>query len=100
MVLKNFDLNNIRTSYYDSTNVLKSIYDIQTNSLEVIFGKGQHYLYEGIIPYIYQRFQLSQSKGKAVQDYLVKHNKNIQKLENISNEELIEIKEFIINAKK
>lgn len=100
MVLKSFDLNNIRTSYYDSTNVLKSIYDIQTNNLVVIFGKGQHYLYEGIIPYVYQRFQVSESKGKAVQEHLVKHKKNIQKLENISVEELNEIKEFIANAKK
>ena len=58
---------------YDSTNVIATKYDMGINKLAVIFGSGQQYLYHDVTMEDYQKFEDSDSQGKAIHKYIKKY---------------------------
>lgn len=55
---------NSHLCYFDSTNILACKYRRDTKQLAIIFKGGTQYVYEGIVPYIFQRFKAAKSQGK------------------------------------
>ena len=62
------------SSLYDSSNVIASKYDPNSNKLVVIFGNGRHYLYEQVTPKTFENFQRSPSKGSAIHSIIKSHH--------------------------
>ena len=60
-------------SLYDSSNVIASQYNVETKNLVVIFGKGGQYLYEGVNYSDFTKFEVAQSQGKSLNEYIKKY---------------------------
>lgn len=58
--------NNKEHSLYNSSNVLASEYNKDTNDLKVIFQNGGHYIYKNVDNTDHARFQLAESQGKVL----------------------------------
>lgn len=50
--------------YMKSSNVLKARYFRAPRELEVVFISGGHYVYYGVAPFMWSRFQQAGSKGR------------------------------------
>lgn len=87
-------------AFYDSSNILMSKYIYDQRKLAVIFGKGQQYVYEGVIPYHYQRFKASQSQGKGLKDFITANYKAVKADGGLDGEMLAGIKKQIEEMKK
>lgn len=70
MVLKRKEENNIIKAMYDSTNILASIYNRDTNDLTLIFNKGTQYKYPNVTMTDYTRFELAESQGKVFNTHI------------------------------
>lgn len=92
-----FSENDEVISYYDSTNILMSKYLIKEKKLAIIFSKGHQYIYEGVIPYHYQRFQKSQSQGKGLNDFIAKNYEGVKSHILLESDQINNIKEQIKN---
>jgi hypothetical protein len=99
MLLKESQQNNIITSYYNSSNILKSIYDINRRELYITFSGGRQYLYEGVVSYHYSRFKVGDSIGKNFKEHILKNYSGVR-IENMDEETLKQLKEDIIIIKK
>jgi hypothetical protein len=55
---------NSHLCYFDSSNILACKYRRDNNQLAIIFKGGTQYVYEGVVPYIFQRFKVAKSQGK------------------------------------
>ncbi len=82
-------------SFYDSTNVLASKYDPQLKKLVVIFGNGNHYLYENISNHSFNIFQKSKSQGSSIHSLIKEHHTT-----NLGKIDVTDIKEDIKNFKR
>jgi len=71
---------------YDSSNVLASIYDNNTNVLILIFNKGNQYKYSNVSVTDYTRFEISESQGKVFITHIKAHS--VEKLGQINPEEI------------
>lgn len=87
-------------AFYDSSNILMSKYIYDQRKLAVIFAKGQQYVYEGVIPYHYQRFKTSQSQGKGLKDFITANYKAIKAEGRLDGEILEGIKKQVEDLKK
>ena len=54
----------IEISYYDSSNILKSYYNFNNESLRLVFGSGKVYTYDHVTESEYMDFKLNESQGK------------------------------------
>ncbi len=98
MVIKEENLENAVICYFDSSNILCAKYNILERKMAVIFGDGRQYVYDGVIPYHFQRFKLSSSTGIGLKEHIVKNyvgSKVSQKLENTKVEEIKQLIESL-----
>mgnify|MGYP001358560188 FL=1 len=76
-------------SYYDSSNILKSIYHENTADLDVVFKSGAVYRYRNVPMGVLLEFEQAKSQGK----YLNKKIRNTfptNKVVNVNTQQLIE----------
>lgn len=86
--------------YFDSSNVFACKYNTETRKLAIIFTKGHQYLYEGVLPYHYQRFINSVSTAFGLRTYIAA-NYTGSKISNIlSAETMAALKEQIKNEQR
>jgi hypothetical protein len=110
MLLKKIDENNIIKCWYDSSNILHSIFDKNENTLTIYFNKGFYYVYPNVEYSDYVRFETSESQGKTFNqlfknaEYLKKEIYDSIQLQNevndIINEEKLVILKDIVNHMK
>jgi len=86
MILKKQEKDNIIKAMYDSSNVLASVYDTNTNDLILIFNKGNQYKYQNVSFTDYTRFEIAESQGKVFNTHIKSHS--FQKLGQINPEEI------------
>lgn len=82
------------SSFYDSSNVLASKYDPKLKKLVVIFGKGNHYLYENVSQHSFDIFQKANSQGNAIHTMIKEHHTT-----SLGPIDITDIKEDISNFK-
>jgi len=69
-----------RTAHYNSTNILKSIYETSNNRLLLYFKSGLIYEYGNVNPADYAKFRSNESQGKVFHKLIrIKPNKRIGK---------------------
>lgn len=73
MILRRDVKSNQVTAYYNSSNILSSIYDTNNKTLEVVFKRGARYLYENVDSVDYMRFELAESQGKVLDSHIKKY---------------------------
>jgi len=76
-------------SYYDSSNILKSIYHKNTKDLDIVFSRGVVYRYREVPSKIVSEFEKDQSQGKYLNKVLIKGYK-ATKIINVNTTQLIE----------
>lgn len=86
MILKKQEKDNIIKAMYDSSNVLASIYDTNTNDLILIFNKGNQYKYSNVSVTDYTRFEIAESQGKVFNTHIKTHS--FEKLGQVNPEEI------------
>jgi len=65
-LLHKIDSNGNVNATYNSSNILKSVYDKDKQELTVIFKGGSRYLYETVSSVDYMRFETAESQGKVL----------------------------------
>ena len=60
----------LETIEYDSSSILKSIYNFKTNELVIHFKIGTGYSYEGVDLNDYQEFSQAESIGKSFHQFI------------------------------
>jgi hypothetical protein len=88
MILRREVKNNQVISYYNSSNILSSIYDTTNKNLEIIFKRGARYLYENVDNMDYMRFELADSQGQVLNSHIKKYD--FTKLDSIEAKKLEE----------
>jgi len=88
MILRRDVKGNQVTAYYNSSNILSSIYDTNNKTLEVVFKRGARYLYEGVDNVDYMRFELADSQGQVLNSHIKKYT--FTKLDVIESKKLEE----------
>ena len=53
----------------NSTNLLETVYDVQTKDFNVTFKGGRVYQYKNVDPKVYNQFELSESHGKSFNQF-------------------------------
>ena len=99
MILKEEVLEESVICYFDSSNILCVKYNVRDRKMAVIFGDGRQYVYEGVIPYHFQRFKVSKSTGGGLKEHIVKNYAGSKVEKKLESEKLQEIKEFIESLK-
>jgi hypothetical protein len=87
MLLKKQETDNKTKSIYESSNICASIYDKSTNALTIIFNNGGQYLYEGVTPGDYLRFEVADSQGAVFNSHIKKYA--FQKLEKVDVKDIL-----------
>jgi hypothetical protein len=87
MILKKQVKENIIKSLYDSSNVLASIYDTNTNDLIIIFKSGTQYKYPNVSLNDYTRLEIAESQGVVFNTHIKKYQ--YEKLENVNVQEIL-----------
>ena len=80
---------NLTECYYDSSNILKSIYHKNTKDLDVVFKRGAVYRYKEVPFKVVTQFQKEESQGKYLNKVLIKEYK-ASKVVNVNTLQLIE----------
>lgn len=88
MILRRDVKGNLVTAYYNSSNILSSIYDTNNKTLEVVFKRGARYLYENVDNVDYMRFELADSQGQVLNSHIKKYT--FSKLDAIESKKLEE----------
>jgi hypothetical protein len=88
MILRRDVKGNLVTAYYNSSNILSSIYDTNNKTLEVVFKRGARYLYENVDNVDYMRFELADSQGQVLNSHIKKYT--FSKLDTIESKKLEE----------
>lgn len=89
-------------TWYDSSNVIYSVcYDnsSEEKTVKIIFKNGRTYLYKNIDVNDYISFKMSESQGKAVNQYIIKKYKGVR-LADTTTEELDELKNQLMDTNK
>lgn len=87
MLLKRNEKNGIVEAMYDSSNILSSIYDLDTSDLVIVFKNGGKYKYPKVSKSDYMRFEIADSQGVVFNSHIKKYS--FEKLENIDLEILM-----------
>jgi len=90
MLLKKItNLKNTIESYYDSSNVLKSIYHENTADLDVVFKRGAVYRYRNLPHSTLLEFEKAESQGKFL-NQKIKDKFLSTKVVNVNTQQLLE----------
>ena len=74
MILKRQETDKQINTLYDSSNVLASIFDKDTNNLTIVFNKGKQYMYQNVKPTDYLRFEMAESQGKVFTTHIKQYS--------------------------
>jgi hypothetical protein len=96
MLLKKQETDNKTKSIYESSNICASVYDKSTNALTIIFNNGGQYLYEGVTPGDYLRFEMADSQGAVFNSHLKKYP--FKKLDKVDTKDILVEVNTIKNA--
>lgn len=98
MILKRKEKNNIVKAIYESSNIVASTYDTNTEDLVLIFKSGTQYRYSNVSKSDYMRFEIAESQGKVFNTHIKKYV--FEKLENFDPSELLVEVEKLSNQEK
>lgn len=98
MILKRKEKNNIVKAIYESSNIVASTYDTNTEDLVLIFKSGTQYRYSNVSKSDYMRFEIAESQGKVFNTHIKKYA--FEKLENFDPSELLVEVEKLSNQEK
>lgn len=87
MLMKRTNIEGIVESTYDSSNILSSIYNEDTNDLIIIFKNGGKYKYPKVSKSDFMRFEMAESQGVVFNTHIKKYS--FEKLDNVDLEELM-----------
>jgi hypothetical protein len=73
MLLKREEKNGIIEAIYESSNILSSTYDNNTNELIITFKHGKRYKYENVSKSDYMRFETADSQGVVFNSHIKKY---------------------------
>jgi hypothetical protein len=76
-------------SYYNSSNILKSVYHIDTKDLDVVFKRGAVYRYVDIPLKLFEQFERDQSQGKFL-NKRIKDTYTTNKIADVNTQQLVE----------
>jgi hypothetical protein len=88
MILKRTEKEQIIEVLYDSSNILASSYDQSNNDLIITFKRGARYVYNGVTPKDYLKFEIAESQGKEF-NKVIKPKYGFKKLDDIDAKEII-----------
>lgn len=88
MILKKQDKDGLVKALYNSTNIVASIYESKTNTLDLIFKAGTKYRYNGVSKSDYMRFEIADSQGEIFNSHIKKYP--VSKLENVDVTKILE----------
>jgi hypothetical protein len=94
MILKRQEKNNLVKALYDSSNILASVYNNETNDLEIIFKAGTKYRYPNVSKSDYLRFEIAESQGVIFNTHIKKYS--FEKLENVDVSKIMEEADSLI----
>lgn len=98
MILKRKEKNNIVKAIYESSNIVASTYDTNTEDLVLIFKSGTQYKYSKVSKSDYMRFEVADSQGKVFNTHIKKYA--FEKLDNFDPSELLVEVEKLSNQEK
>ena len=98
MILKRKEKNNIVKAIYESSNIVASTYDTNTEDLVLIFKSGTQYKYSKVSKSDYMRFEVAESQGKVFNTHIKKYV--FEKLDNFDPSELLVEVEKLSNQEK
>lgn len=87
MLLKRQENDTLIKVMYNSSNIIASIYEKQTQDLTLIFEAGTQYKYPKVSPSDYTRFELAESQGKVFNSHIKKPD--FIKLDSINPEAIL-----------
>jgi len=76
-------------SYYNSSNILKSVYHIDTKDLDVVFKRGAVYRYADIPLKLFEQFEREQSQGKFL-NKKIKNTYTTNKVADVDTQQLVQ----------
>jgi|TARA_R100000908_G_scaffold49293_1_gene24701 hypothetical protein len=85
-------------SYYDSSNILKSIYHESTLDLDVVFKRGAVYRYKNVPPQVLLELEQAKSQGKFLNSKL-RDKFKATKVVNVNTQQLVEHIQMLIEEK-
>lgn len=88
MIIKRIEKEDVIKVIHESSNILASTYDKGTNNLTIIFKNGGQYIYEKVKKTDYLQFEMSESVGKAFNQYIKQYP--FTKLDNVDTKIILE----------
>jgi len=88
MILKRLEKGTVIKALYDSSNVLGSVYNTETNDLDLIFKSGQKYRYKGVSRSDYMRLEIAESQGQVFNTHIKKYV--FEKLDKVDPTKILE----------
>lgn len=76
-------------SYYNSSNILKSVYHIDTKDLDVVFKRGAVYRYVDVPLKLFEQFERDQSQGKFL-NKRIRNTYTTNKIADVNTQQLVE----------
>tara|TARA_R100000908_G_C3756546_1_gene151354 strand:- start:10367 stop:10714 length:348 start_codon:yes stop_codon:yes gene_type:complete len=76
-------------SYYNSSNILKSVYHVDTKDLDVVFKRGAVYRYVDVPLKLFEQFERDQSQGKFL-NKRIKDTYTTNKVADVNTQQLVE----------
>jgi hypothetical protein len=73
MILKRIEKNNEIKAIYDSSNIIASIFNTETNELQLIFKSGIKYKYPNVSKSDYMRLETADSQGVIFNTHIKKY---------------------------
>lgn len=98
MILKKQEKNDKIKALYDSSNVLASIYENNSNDLIIIFKSGTQYKYNNVSKSDYMRFEIAESQGKVFNTHIKKYT--FEKMEDVDTSEILNEADNLKNQEK
>jgi hypothetical protein len=87
MILKRQEKDGIVKAMYDSSNIVASVYNNNTNDLEIIFKAGTRYKYPNVSKSDYMRFEIAESQGAVFNTHIKKYS--YEKIGNVDVSQLL-----------
>lgn len=76
-------------SYYNSSNILKSIYHVDTKDLDIVFKRGAVYRYTDVPLKLFEQFEKDRSQGKFLNKKIV-NTYTTNKIADVNTQQLVE----------
>jgi hypothetical protein len=87
MILKRQEKNNVIEAMYDSSNIIASTYNKETQDLVLTFNKGNKYKYPKVSSSDYTRFEIAESQGKVFNTHI--KNYTFEKMDGVNPDTII-----------